>query len=413
MGLQATPSGERVRIGFFGVRNAGKSSLANALTGQGIAVVSDVAGTTTDPVRKAMELGPAGPVVLVDTPGIDDEGALGAERVARARTELTRVDVAVLAADARAGLGPDDEALLAEFAKRALPHIIVLTKADLLSADERAKSQALADASDGIFLASAAAGEGIEELRAALGALAARARESKDAPIAADLVAEGGLTVLVCPLDGSAPKGRLILPQQLVLRDLLDAHLRALVCQPEELAATLAELAVPPALVICDSQAFEAVGKVVPESIPLTSFSILMARHKAQLAPFVRGAEALSRLTGESRVLIAEGCTHHRQCQDIGTVKLPAWIRAYAGCDPRFDFCSGGDFPQDLTCYDVIVHCGACMLGEREVAERIARAEEAGVPIVNYGMAIAQMKGLLARSLEPFGGSRDRKKEEL
>ncbi len=397
MGLEATPSSERVRIGLFGRRNAGKSSLANALANQDVAVVSDQAGTTTDPVRKAMELGPAGPVVLVDTPGIDDVGELGALRVDRAKAELARCDVAILVADAREGLDADDEALLAEMGQRTLPHIVVLSKADLLGGEGLARTGV-----EHAHLVSSTTGEGIEALRVALGGLAAKARESKDRPIVSDLVADGGLTVLVCPLDGSAPKGRLILPQQLVLRDLLDAHLRALVCQPGELAEALAGLAVPPALVVCDSQAFAEVGRIVPDEIPLTSFSILMARHKAQLEPFVRGAAALGSLHDGSRVLIAEGCTHHRQCQDIGTVKLPAWIREHAGAEPSFEFCSGGDFPDDLTPYDVIVHCGACMLGEREVADRMAQAEAAGVAIVNYGMAIAQMKGLLARSLAPF-----------
>ena len=398
MGLEATPSSERVRIGFFGRRNAGKSSLANALAGQDIAVVSETAGTTTDPVRKAMELEPAGPVVLVDTPGIDDVGDLGEMRVERARSELARCDVAVVVADAREGLGADDEALIEEIGKRGMGLAVVFSKADLLDEGTSARPR-----DEGAFLVSSATGEGIEELRVALGKLAARARESKDRPIAADLMGSGGLAVLVCPLDGSAPKGRLILPQQLVLRDLLDAHLRAIVCQPEELSETLDGLVRPPSLVICDSQAFEQVGRIVPEDVPLTSFSILMARHKSQLGPFVRGAAALSRLGDGSRVLIAEGCTHHRQCQDIGTVKLPAWIREHAGADPDFEFCSGGDFPADLSGFDVVVHCGACMLGEPEVADRVARAEAAGVPIVNYGMAIAHMKGLLARSLEPFG----------
>ncbi len=394
MGLEATPSGERVHIGFFGVRNAGKSSVVNAVTGQDLAVVSNVAGTTTDPVSKAMELLPLGPVVVVDTPGIDDEGGLGELRVRKARQALRRCDVAVLVADVTRGLTDADRVLLDEFAARKLPHVVALNKADLL-ADGQTPELAQNE-----VLVSAREGTGILELKERLGALAASSGHRR--LIVSDLLEEGDLVVLVCPIDASAPKGRLILPQQLVMRDVIDAHAAALLCQPEELRGLLASLARAPRIVITDSQAFGRVAKMVPEDVPLTSFSILMARYKGSLDALVRGARALASLSDKSRVLISEGCTHHRQCEDIGTVKMPTWIRAYAGADPTFEFTSGGEFPDDPSAYDLVVHCGGCMLNEREMAHRTAACQAVGVPMVNYGVAIAQMHGILARSLEPF-----------
>ena len=393
MGLAATPSGERVHIGFFGVRNAGKSSVVNAVTGQDLAVVSNVAGTTTDPVSKAMELLPLGPVVIVDTPGIDDEGDLGALRVRKARQALRRCDVAVLVADVVRGLTDADRMLLAEFKARKLPYLVALNKADLLAGTAP-------ELADHELLVSAREGTGIHELKERIGALANQAGRRR--LIVSDLLEAGDVVVLVCPIDASAPKGRLILPQQLVLRDVLDTHASAFVCQPAELAGVLATLAAPPRVVICDSQAFGKVAAIVPREVPLTSFSILMARYKGDLPGLVEGARRLSGLTDQSRVLIAEGCTHHRQCEDIGTVKMPAWIRDHCGASPEFSFVSGGEFPDDLATYDLVVHCGGCMLNEREMAHRMAVASAAGVPMVNYGVAIAQMHGILDRSLEPL-----------
>lgn len=394
--LNEAPSGERVHIGFFGVRNAGKSSVVNAVTGQDLAVVSDTLGTTTDPVRKAMELLPIGPVVIVDTPGIDDEGALGAERVRRARRALSQCDVAVLVVDATCGPADADRELVAEFGQRGVPYLVACNKADLLDGARREA----ASSEPGCVLVSAKTGEGVDGLKERLGALAADADPPKR--LVADLLEEGDAVVLVVPIDASAPKGRIILPQQMALRDILDAHATALVCQPGELAATLRSLARPPRLVITDSQAFGEVAATVPESVPLTSFSILMARYKGSLGAFAAGASALEGLTNQSRVLVSEGCTHHRQCEDIGTVKIPAMVRRFAGAEPAFEFTSGGEFPDDLSGFDLVIHCGGCMLNDRKVAHRIAAAKAAGVPIVNYGMAIAHMNGILSRALKPL-----------
>ncbi len=394
MGLSEVPSGERVRIGFFGMRNAGKSSLVNAVTGQDLAVVSHVAGTTTDPVSKAMELLPLGPVVIVDTPGMDDEGDLGGLRVRKARQALRGCDVAVLVVDAMCGLTSADRALLVEFENRGVPYVVAYNKADLVR-DE------LREVAGGALLVSAKEGTGVNELKERIGGLASRAERRH--VLVADLVDAGDVVVLVAPIDASAPKGRLILPQQLVLRDLLDVHASAVVCQPGELAGVLDGLRCPPRLVVTDSQAFAEVAKTVSRDVPLTSFSILMARYKGDLTSLVRGAKALAALADGSRVLISEGCTHHRQCEDIGTVKLPGWIRAYAQAEPTFSFTSGGEFPDDLATYDLVVHCGGCMLNEREMAHRMRVAAEADVPMVNYGVAIAQMHGILERSIEPLG----------
>lgn len=395
MSLNDTPSGERTHIGFFGVRNAGKSSLVNAVTGQDLAVVSDVAGTTTDPVRKAMELLPLGPVVIIDTPGIDDVGQLGEERVRRTRRVLRQCDIAVLVSDATRELGAAERGLLDLFAERSIPHVIALNKSDLAPNAQPAGIEGAT-----CLTTSALTGEGVHELKECLAHIAAQHAPQKR--LVADLLDEGDVAVLVMPIDASAPKGRLILPQQMVVRDILDSHATCLVCQPEELGQTLGALSRPPRIVITDSQAFAQIAPIVPRDMTLTSFSILMARYKGSLEPFVRGAAALATVTDESQVLISEGCTHHRQCEDIGTVKIPALLRRHSGADPHLTFTSGGDFPDDLRAYDLVIHCGACMLNDREVAHRVGQTQAAGVPIVNYGMAIAAMNGILPRTLEAF-----------
>ena len=391
MSLNQTPSGERVHIGFFGRRNAGKSSVVNAVTGQDLAVVSDVKGTTTDPVRKAMELLPMGPVMITDTPGYDDEGALGALRVRRTRQELNRTDIAVLVTDATQALTEEDRELLTLFREKGLPHLLVRNKSDLLPA--------VPEAAPGEIYVSALTGAGIHELKERL------ARLQKTGPqrhIIADKLSPGALAVLVVPIDKAAPKGRLILPQQQTIRDILDAGASALVVRDSELAKTLASLGRTPDIVITDSQVFGAVSKIVPREVPLTSFSILMARYKGLLEAAVRGTDAAERLRDGDRILIAEGCTHHRQCGDIGTEKLPAWLRRYTGKVLQFTTCSGAEFPEDLSPYALVVHCGGCMLGEREVLYRMKCAADQGVPITNYGTLIARMNGILSRSLEIF-----------
>lgn len=392
MSLNETVSAERVHIGFFGMRNAGKSSLVNAVTGQALSVVSDVKGTTTDPVKKAMELLPLGPVLIIDTPGLDDEGDLGELRVKKAQQTLAQTDIAVLVVDANVGLSAEDRALVGLFGERKLPYLIAYNKADLLS--ERAELPA-----DGLYV-SAATGEGIHELKERLGGFAKGLEPPRK--LVSDLLSPGEMAILVIPVDEAAPKGRLILPQQQVMRDLLDAHCAFTVCQDTELRETLASLAKKPKLVITDSQAFGRVSKDVPEDVMLTSFSILFARYKGDLPLLVKGAAQLSRLREGDRVLISEGCTHHRQCGDIGTVKLPGWIEAYTGVKPVYTFTSGGEFPEDLSSFALIVHCGGCMLNGKEMEHRLRRAADAGVPIVNYGVAIAQMHGILERSLMPF-----------
>ena len=424
MGLNETPSGERVRIGFFGVRNAGKSSLVNAVCGQQVALVSDVAGTTTDPVRKAMELLPLGPVDIVDTPGIDDVGELGARRVERTRETLRSCDVAVLVTDATRALVAAERELVSLFEELGLPFIVVRNKADLLSGEGVAAGSgggtgAASGAADASIaqvvaapdadapvasaraevLASARTGAGINELKEALAHVGGSA--GRERRVVADLLSPGDKVVLVVPIDSSAPKGRIILPQQLVLRDVLDAHASALVCQPEELADLLAAVR-DVRLVITDSQAFQKVARIVPETTPLTSFSLLMARYKGDLRTLVEGTAALSALTDEGRVLISEGCTHHRQCEDIGTVKMPAWIRGHCGANPTFEFTQGRGFPDDVSDYDVVVHCGGCMLNEKEMRWRQSVAAKSGTPMVNYGAAIACVHGILERSLRPL-----------
>lgn len=396
MSLNATPSAERLHIGFFGIRNAGKSSVVNTLTNQDLSIVSDTKGTTTDPVKKAMELLPLGPVVIIDTPGIDDEGDLGAQRVAKAKKALRQCDCAVLVVDAACGLQEADRELVEAFKRREIPYVIAFNKADTLS-DEKRASRSLAE--NEIFV-SAQTGEGIYELKNLIGSCAQQVESNKR--LVADLLEENDLIVLVIPIDSSAPKGRIILPQQMVMRDALDCHAICLACQPENLTATLAACARKPRLVVTDSQAFEQVNKLVPQDLALTSFSILMARYKGNLPDYAAGAARLAQLTDQSKVLIAEGCTHHRQCDDIGTVKIPHWIHNFTGASPHFDFTSGGGFPESLEGYDLVIHCGACMLNDHEVRYRVASCRDAGVPIVNYGIAIAEMHGILKRSLAPF-----------
>ena len=392
MSLNAQVSAERVHIGFFGLRNAGKSSLVNRVTGQTLSIVSEVRGTTTDPVRKAMELLPVGPVVIIDTPGLDDEGALGEERVRRTRRVLDQTDIAVLVVDAAAGLSQADRELMQLFEGKRIPFVVAMNKADLVSVPESVPENTI--------YVSAQENENIYALKEKIAALARSAASPRE--LIVDLVWSGDAVVLVTPIDSAAPKGRLILPQQQTIRALLDAGCVPVVTRETELSRTLSLLSEPPALVVTDSQAFGIVSKTVPESVRLTSFSILFARYKGDLRTAVLGAAALRRLKDGDTVLISEGCTHHRQCGDIGTEKLPRWVKSYTGRDVNFAFTSGGEFPDDLSPYALVIHCGACMLNEREMQSRLCRAAEQSVPITNYGIAIAQMHGILDRALQPF-----------
>ena len=401
--LNDTPSGERVHIGFFGIRNAGKSSVVNAVTNQELALVSDVRGTTTDPVLKAMELLPIGPVVIIDTPGIDDEGALGALRVERTRQALRQTDVAVLVADSTVGLQEADRELLALFEEKQKPYVIAFNKTDLLPGGPASYPTDLLPKGATVLPVSAKTGDGIETLKEHLGKLAGTKKEKF---ILKDLVEPGDFVVLVIPIDASAPKGRIILPQQQVLRELLDLHCNALCVQASDLKPLLDRLCsskvTTPKLVVTDSQAFKSVMKDTPAGIPVTSFSILFARYKGDLEQQVLGAAAMRALQPGDRVLISEGCTHHRQCQDIGTVKLPGWLEHYTGFPPQVDFTQGGQFPEDLSPYRLIIHCGGCMLNETAMKSRLSIARDAGVPMTNYGVAIAEFNGTLKRSLEVF-----------
>ena len=383
MSMNQTPSGERTHIGFFGRRNAGKSSLVNAVTGQELAVVSDVKGTTTDPVTKAMELLPLGPVLIIDTPGFDDEGALGEKRVRKTKQILNKTDIAVLVVDAAEGMKECDRELLAIFEEKKIPHLVVYNKCDLQEAEG--------------LCVSALTGRGIHELKEKIAALKPVDNGRK---IISDKLKPGDFVVLVVPIDTAAPKGRLILPQQQTIRDILDAGAIAIMAKESELAETLNHLGKAPALVITDSQVFKSVAQIVPRDVPLTSFSILMARYKGLLDEAAKGVHAIANLKDGDKILISEGCTHHRQCEDIGTVKIPRWIKAYTGKDITFETSSGGGFPEDLTQYALVVHCGGCMLGEREVMYRVKCAADQGVPITNYGTLIAHMNGILERSLE-------------
>lgn len=392
MSLNDTPTGDRVHIGFFGRRNAGKSSIVNAVTGQELSVVSETRGTTTDPVSKAMELLPMGPVTIIDTPGFDDEGALGEKRVQRTRQVLNRTDVAVLVVDGRTGMQECDRQLIDLFRQKNIPYVVAWNKSDLMAEDTECPEDALR--------VSAKTGENIFALKERIAHLGNA--EDPKLQLVGDLIAPGQLAVLVIPIDKAAPKGRLILPQQQVLRDILDADGEAICVKEDRLTDTLDKLREKPAVVITDSQVFDTVAQQVPMDIPLTSFSILMARKKGLLEEAVRGAAAIDALEDGDKVLISEGCTHHRQCNDIGTVKIPGWIRKKTGKEPEFVFTSGGEFPQDLTPYRLIVHCGGCMLNEREMQTRARRAAEQGVPMTNYGILIAHITGILARSVELF-----------
>ncbi len=390
MGLNETPSAARTHIGVFGRRNAGKSSIVNAVTGQETSVVSPVRGTTTDPVQKAMELLPLGPVVLIDTPGLDDEGMLGELRVRRTRQVLRRTDIALLVVDPAEGFGETEAELLRVCREQGVPCVAAINKADLSCAPPALPEGVLS------VRVSALTREGIPALKEAL---AAAVPQEEEAPLAADLIPAGGVAVLVVPIDKAAPKGRLILPQQQVLRDLLDNGRAGIVCRESELTRTLSALSAPPDIVVTDSQAFAQVDALTPPDVALTSFSILMARRKGVLAAAVEGVAAARRLRDGERVLVCEGCTHHRQCGDIGTQKIPGWLREYAGCAPDFTFTSGGDFPEDLSGFRLIVHCGGCMLNGREMRYRLRTAQAAGVPMTNYGILIAEMKGILRRSI--------------
>ena len=403
MSMNDTPRSERVHIAFFGRRNAGKSSLVNAVTNQQMSIVSDIRGTTTDPVVKSMELLPLGPVVITDTPGFDDEGTLGQLRVQKTREILQRTDVAVLVADISQGLTGCDRELLKLFEEQGTPCILAWNKSDLVKAEGPEAGSAPKteeDFSIKQISVSALTGENVPELKEEIARIGKAAEESRERPLLSDLVRPMDLIILVIPIDFAAPKGRLILPQVQVIRDALDHGVRVMCVRESELAQTLEKLEEKPALVITDSQAFKEVGRIVPEDIPLTSFSILMARYKGALKIQLRGIRALKELRDQDRVLISEGCTHHRQCGDIGTVKLPAWIRAYSGKQLTFETSSGLSFPEDLKKYAVIIHCGSCMLNEREVAARNRRAVQQQVPITNYGMAIAEVNGILDRALQ-------------
>lgn len=400
MSLNATPSGERIHIGIFGKRNAGKSSLINALTGQNIAITSDTKGTTTDPVSKAMELLPMGPVMITDTPGIDDDGALGMLRVEKAYQVLNKTHIALLVVDATLGLSEDDKALWKKIEEKKLPGFIIFNKIELLS--EMQQAILTVDAlklTKSIVFVSAEKKTNIPDLKEKLAALTPKEQERV---LVSDLLKTADVVILVTPIDESAPKGRMILPQQQVMRDILDHKGITIIVQPEELMTTIAKLNEKPKLVITDSQVFGYVNKVLPTDIPLTSFSILMARYKGNLEEAVLGVKLLDSLQDGDPVLISEGCTHHRQCNDIGTVKLPGWIKNYTGVTPDFVFTSGGEFPSDLSPFKLIIHCGACMLNEKEMQHRYNIAKEQNIPMTNYGIAIAHMHGILLRSIEPM-----------
>lgn len=392
MSLNNTPSAERVHISIFGKRNAGKSSIINAITGQNLAIVSDVKGTTTDPVLKSMELLPLGPVVIIDTPGLDDEGELGILRIQKAYQMLNKTDVAILVIDGKVGKTKEDEEILERIQEKKIPYLIVMNKMDL-GAEQMETSE------DTIYV-SAKTGENIQVLKELIAKRAQK--EATDRTIVGDLLSPMDFVVLVVPIDSAAPKGRLILPQQQTIRDILDHDAIAIVVKDTELKETMEQLGAKVKLVITDSQAFGKVEKNVPKEIPLTSFSILFARYKGNLKNVVNGARKLDELQDGDRILISEGCTHHRQCDDIGTVKLPRWIREYTGKELNFEWTSGTEFPVDLSKYSLLIHCGACMLNEREMKYRLQCARDQGVPMTNYGIAIAHVKGILARSIALF-----------
>lgn len=391
MSLNTTPSSDRVHIGIFGRRNAGKSSIINAITGQKLAIVSEVLGTTTDPVSKAMELLPLGPVVMIDTPGLDDEGELGKLRVQKALQALNKTDIAIVVVDAAEGKTPADEMVIERIKSKNIPYIICCNKSDINKPIELSENE---------IAVSAETGENIWELKEKIASLVPD--NTHEYPIISDKVEPGDFVVLVIPIDSAAPKGRIILPQQQVIRELLECGCTSVVCREHELASTLRDIGKKPKYVVTDSQAFGRVSKDTPDDICLTSFSILFSRHKGNLAEQVKGAAQLDKLKDGDKVLISEGCTHHRQCEDIGTVKLPGWIKKHTGKNLEFEFSSGTEFPSDLSKYALIVHCGGCMLNEREMKYRIKCAQDENVPITNYGVAIAHMHGILKRSLEIF-----------
>ena len=390
MALNQTPASERIHIGFFGRRNAGKSSVMNAVTGQNLAVVSDVKGTTTDPVYKTMELLPLGPVMVIDTPGIDDEGELGKLRVTKSRQVLNKTDLAILVVDGTEGMKQEDLEMKELFEKKNIPYLIVFNKSDLDNEKER---------HDNIIYVSALTGEGIQEPKEKIGTMK---KVDMERDLVEGLVNAGDLVILVTPIDKAAPKGRLILPQQMTIRALLDHGCMTMVVRDTELADALEKLGRKPNLVITDSQAFGKVSKIVPREIPLTSFSILMARYKGDLEQVIAGVSMLDHIEDGDKILISEGCTHHRQCNDIGTVKLPGWIKDYTKKEIEFGFTSGTEFPEDLAPYKMIVHCGACMLNEREMKYRQAWAKDQKIAMTNYGILIAHVHGILKRSVEPF-----------
>lgn len=401
MSLNSTPSGERIHIGIFGRRNAGKSSVINALTGQNLAIVSDVLGTTTDPVQKAMELLPLGPVVMIDTPGLDDEGELGELRIRKAYQMLNKSDIALLIVDGSTGFTDEDLRILRRIIDKEIPYAVVLNKADLVSEEERAAvtGKYPFDGSQ-LMWVSAADGTNIRELKERIAELAPD--EDNDKRIVGDLIGPDDLVVLVIPIDKAAPKGRLILPQQQTIRDILESDAAAVVVKENGLKEVFKSLDRKPSLVITDSQVFKRVAEETPAGIPFTSFSVLFSRYKGDLDMQVEGAHALDHLEDGDTILISEGCTHHRQCGDIGTEKLPAWIRKHSGKDVKFEFTSGTEFPMDLEQYRLIVHCGGCMLNEKEMKYRLKCAADAGIPMTNYGTAIAHMNGILDKSLEVF-----------
>lgn len=391
--MNQTPTSDRIHIGIFGRRNAGKSSILNALTGQNMAIVSDIKGTTTDPVSKAMELLPLGPVVMIDTPGIDDDGPLGKLRVQKSYQVLNKTDIALLVADARTGLTVEEKSLLAKISEKKVPYVIAFNKSDLSGKSVVAeRQQDILDVRGTTITVSAATGENIHELKELLASLKPYEEKRR---IIGDFLKPNDFVVLVVPIDKAAPKGRLILPQQQTIRDILDAKAIAIVAQETELADTLRNLGRTPRMVVTDSQVFEKVAAIVPKEIPLTSFSILFARYKGELEAFYEGIRAVEQLKDGDQVLICEGCTHHRQCGDIGTQKIPQWMEAHTGKKLVFSFASGVEFPENLEPYRLIVHCGGCMLNQREMKYRIACAKDSGAPITNYGMIIAYMKGIL------------------
>ncbi len=402
MALNNTPVGERIHIGFFGCRNVGKSSLVNSITNQDLSVVSDIKGTTTDPVKKSMELLPLGPVIIIDTPGFDDEGILGEKRIEKTKKILRSCDIAVLVTTAERGLNEVEKNLISIFEERKIPFIIAKNKLDILTQDERNKSNTSeknTEISEKEIYVSAINKTGIEDLKKALGNLS-KSRENK--LFLGDLIKPKDIVVLVTPIDSAAPKGRMIMPQQLAIRDIIDANGICVVTKESELKETLQSLNKKPTLVVTDSQVFEEVNKIVPEDIALTSFSILMARYKGFLKTAINGVNQISKLKNGSKILISEGCTHHRQCDDIGTVKLPNWLKKYTNLDLNFEWSSGTGFPNDLKKYDLIIHCGGCMLNENEMIFRMNSAVNQNVPFTNYGIAIAYMKGILERSIKPI-----------